>query len=59
MDDMKSTQGFYEGAYTCWVAIMLIPEVNLVQNPKVNFLYFDNFEFIAGKKRFSSKNLDK
>ena len=31
MDDMKSTWGVYEGAYTCWVAILWMQ----VQNPKV------------------------
>ena len=47
-DDMKSTWGFYKGAYTCWVAIVWMR----VQNPEViGSVYFDDFFLRANKNK--------
>jgi hypothetical protein len=46
MDDMKSTWGVYEGAYTCWVAILWMQ----VQNPKVIGSFILTIYLRANKK---------
>jgi hypothetical protein len=46
MDDMKSTWGFNEGAYTGWVAIMWMR----VQNPKVIGSFILTIYLRANKK---------
>ena len=56
VDDMQSTRGVAEGAYTCWVAIMWVR----VQNPKViGFFYFVDFFASKYENRYLGKNHDK